>query len=93
MVNSAAPGAERVSSSSSSEHKKQESKDNGDNRFNIMNSGSFNGFGGGAGLPLQLPMLPQLQYNQGVGNHVCCGGNNSVTEVDSSKFLSAIVGK
>ena len=82
MTNSAAPGAERISS----DMRKEESRE-GNNRFN------FSGFNGGGSLPFQLPMLPQLQYNQTLGNHVCCSGNASrVTEVDSSKFLSAIVG-
>ena len=87
MTNSAAPGAERISAYS--EQKKEENKSI-NNRFN---AGGYNGFGGG-GVPFQLPMLPQLQYNQNVGNHTCCRGNNSnVTEIDSSKFLLAIVGK
>ena len=94
MTNATAPGAERISSSP--DHKKEEGKGNtNNNRFNassIMNSGGYNGFGGGGG-NFQLPQLPQLQYNQSAGNHVCCGANTSTTEVDSSKFLSAIVGK
>ena len=85
VTNSAAPRAGRVSS----EHRREESRE-GNNRFNFT---GFNGVGGS--LPFQLLMLPQLQYNQTAGNHVCCSGNTSryVTEVDSSKFLSVIVGQ
>ena len=97
MTNSAAPGAERTSAIKEEKKKESKSEDsNQNNRFNLMNPGGFNGFGvgGGGGGGFQLPMFPQLQYNQGVGNHVCCEHNPSqVTEVDSSKFLSAIVGK
>ena len=51
---------------------------------------------GGQNAPIQLPVLPQLQYQaQKTDNHICCNERGFVaktTEVDSTRFLSAIMG-
>ena len=89
VLQSAPPTASAPAAITSSERREESRRE--DRNFGGMfgGGGMFGMMGGG----MQLPMLPQMTYNQG---HCCGGGGESIsmttTQVDSSRFLSAIIG-